>query len=80
MVDEKLVIEKIEYLKSNVEKILKKPYMVKYMTPDQFCYLMDKLIGYINDIEVDGVYLDKDEYQVILEYMGQGQQKLYFKR
>ena len=71
MVDEKLIIEKLESYKDGVQK-LNKPYMKKYLSPNQFCLLMDKLIEYINDAKVDGVYLDKDEYQVILECMGQG--------
>lgn len=46
MVDEKLIIEKIESLKDNIKQ-LNKPYMKKYLSANQFCYLMDRLIEYI---------------------------------
>ena len=53
MIDEKLIIEKLELLKNNAGKILKKPYMLKYISPDQFCEILDKIIEYINDIKID---------------------------
>lgn len=46
MIDEKLIIEKLESYKDGIQK-LNKPYMKKYLSPNQFCYLMDKLIKYI---------------------------------
>ena len=52
MVDEKLVIEKLQSLKNKVKKI-EGIYMGKYLTPDQFCYFMDAIIEYMNDIKTD---------------------------
>ena len=46
MIDEKLIIEKLELYKEGIQK-LNKPYMKKYLSPNQFCSLMDKLIKYI---------------------------------
>ena len=46
MIDEKLIIEKLESYKEGIQK-LNKPYMKKYLSPNQFCYAMDRLIEYI---------------------------------
>ena len=48
MVDEKLVIEKIELFK---ERIMKRPYL-RY-TPLHFCMVFDRFIEYINSIKTD---------------------------
>lgn len=46
MIDERLIIEKLDLYKDGIQK-LNKPYMKKYLSPNQFCYLMDRLIEYI---------------------------------
>ena len=46
MIDEKLIIEKLESYKEGIQK-LNKPYMKKYLSPNQFYYLMNRLIEYI---------------------------------
>ena len=40
MIDEKLIIEKLEPYKDGIQK-LNKSYMRKYISPNQFCYLLN---------------------------------------
>lgn len=53
MIDEKIIIEKLKHLKDEAQRILKKPYATEYITPDQFCYILDMLIEYIDKIKVE---------------------------
>lgn len=45
MIDETIVIDKIELLKRNSKEIMGKRY---YLRQDQFEYILNKLIDYIN--------------------------------
>lgn len=53
MVDEKFVIRKLEIMKNNSKKIMNKSHSILYMSQDQFCYLIDYIIKYINSIKVE---------------------------
>ena len=66
MIDEKLIIEKLESCKEGIQK-LNKPYMKKYITPNQFCYIVDKLIEYIetNKEQRNNIMVTKKEIEKI---------------
>ena len=53
MIDEKIVIRKLEIMKNNSKKVMNKQNMIMYMSQDQFCYLIDYIIKYIDSIKVE---------------------------
>lgn len=53
MVDEKIVIRKLEIIKDNSKKIMNKSHSIMYMSQDQFCYLIDYIIKYIDSIKAE---------------------------
>ena len=51
MVDENLIIEELERIKSNFKKFQNKNPYKKHISIDQLCYIFDKIITYIDGVE-----------------------------
>lgn len=77
MVDEKLIIEKIESIKSNLQ-VFEITSPNKYFLPHHICYLLDNLTEYINDIKSKDYslhyyagYLRKEINRIKKKYLGE---------
>ena len=53
MIDETILIKKLESIKNNSEKVMNKSRSIKYMSQNQFCFIIDYIIKYINNIKIE---------------------------
>lgn len=51
MIDENLIIEYLERIKNRAKEHLNKKPHAKYISIDQLCYIIDKIITYIDSVE-----------------------------